>query len=47
MIRIKHDGCVSEASFVMPELFEKRREPEGRAWAALLFGSFILGTQNK
>ena len=32
---------------VMPDQIEKHREPAGQAWAALLFGSFILGTQNK
>lgn len=31
----------------MPEQIEKRRKSAGRAWAALLFGSFILGIQNK
>jgi hypothetical protein len=42
------DRFVGEArSFVMPGQFEKRREPEGQAWAVFLFGSFILDKQNK
>jgi len=31
----------------MPDQIEKHREPAGRAWAALFFGSFLLGKQKK
>jgi len=42
------DECLSGASFLVePKLIAKHRKPVGQAWAALLFGSFILGTQNK
>ena len=43
----KHDSCLSVASSRVPSHIEKRREPVGQAWDAFLFGSFILGKQNK